>query len=488
MTPSNPSEVAELRRRAEARLSEMQKTQHSQAEAQRMTHDAHRLVQELQIHQFELEIQNEQLEQARAETQEALERYTDLYDFAPAGYFSLDRDGTIRQANLTISELFGVDRSRLVNRRFGLFVAENSRAIFHAFAEKVFASQSRETCEAMLLREGKPSFYARIEARRSDDGQECRAVVVDITERKEAEEEIRRLNKELGHKVARRTTQLKEANIELQNATEANLTERRGAERALSDKNFELQNAAEAKDRFLATMSHELRTPLNHVIGFTELLVDGKLGTLNPKQSEYLETVLDSGNHLLKLINDVLEVAKVKAGKSKLKLERFSLRAAIEEVCGMVQPLAEKKSIQVDLEVAPELGEITLDQREFKQALYNLLSNAAKFSGECARVKILAAPHDEHHFKVSVRDTGIGINSEDLPRLFRPFEQLESGTRRRYEGLGLGLILTQKMVELQGGTIGVESEIGQGSCFTVVMPLVLAEAEQPGHLEKDAPN
>src|ERR1700693_1336241 len=156
----------------------MQKTQHSQAEAQRTMHDAHRLVQELQIHQFELEIQNEQLEQARAETQEALERYTDLYDFAPAGYFSLDRDGTIRQANLTSSELFGVDRSRLVNRRFGLFVAENSRAIFHAFAEKVFASQSRETCEAMLLREGKPSFYTRIEARSSNDGQECRAVVV----------------------------------------------------------------------------------------------------------------------------------------------------------------------------------------------------------------------------------------------------------------------------------------------------------------------
>ena len=144
------------------------------------------------------------------------------------------------------------------------------------------------------------------------------------------------------------------------------MTERSGAKRALSDKNIELQNATEAKGRFLATMSHELRTPLNHVIGFTELLVDGKLGTLNPKQLEYLETVLDSGNHLLQLINDVLEVAKVKAGKSKLNPERFSLRRAIEEVCGMVKPIAEKRSIQVDLDVTPELGEITLDRREFK--------------------------------------------------------------------------------------------------------------------------
>ena len=135
-------------------------------------------------------MQNEQLEQARAETEAALELYTDLYEFAPSGYFTLDRDGTIRQVNLTGSGLLGVDRSRLVNRRFGLFVAENSRAVFRAFVAKVFASQSRETCEAMLLREGKPPFYARIEARISDNGQECRAVVVDITERKRSEEKI----------------------------------------------------------------------------------------------------------------------------------------------------------------------------------------------------------------------------------------------------------------------------------------------------------
>ena len=128
-----------------------------------------------------------------------------------------------------------------------------------------------------------------------------------------------------------------------------------------------------------------------------------------------------------------------------------------------------------DLDVAPELGEITLARREFKQALYNLLSNAVKFSDDGARVKILAAPHDEHCFKVAIRDTGIGIKSEDIPRLFQPFEQLTSGTTGRYDGMGLGLILTQKIVELQGGNIGVESDFGQGSCFTIVPPLVLAE-------------
>jgi PAS domain S-box-containing protein len=190
MTPSNPLDAVELRRRAEARLTEKQKSQRSQAEAERTAHDTQRLVQELQIHQIELEMQNEQLEQARGETEAALERYTDLYEFAPSGYFTLDRDGTIRQANLTGAGLLGVDRSRLMNRRFGLFVAENSRPAFEAFAAKVFASQSRETCEVMLFREGTAPFYARIEARVCDNGHECRAVMVDITERKRSEEKI----------------------------------------------------------------------------------------------------------------------------------------------------------------------------------------------------------------------------------------------------------------------------------------------------------
>jgi two-component system, cell cycle sensor histidine kinase and response regulator CckA len=190
MTSSNPSEAAELRRRAEARLREKQRTQRSHDGEQRTALDMQRLVQELQIHQIELEMQNEQLEQARAETEMALERYTDLYEFAPSGYFTLDREGTIRQANLTGSALLGVDRSRLMNRRFGLFVAEKSRAVFRTFAAKVFASQLRETCEVMLLREGKPPFYARVEARSSENGQECRVVVVDITERRRSEEKI----------------------------------------------------------------------------------------------------------------------------------------------------------------------------------------------------------------------------------------------------------------------------------------------------------
>jgi len=255
------------------------------------------------------------------------------------------------------------------------------------------------------------------------------------------------------------------------------ITERKRIEQALHEKNIELQNAAESKNRFLANMSHELRTPLNGIIGFAEFLADGKPGQLNPKQKEYLDDILSSGRHLLQLINDVLDLAKVEANKMDLHPEKFSLAKAIEGVCAVAKPIAQNKAIEIGIEVAPELGDVVLDQQKFKQVLYNLVSNAIKFTDDGGQVEVRATPHDERLFKLTVRDTGIGIRAEDLSRLFTEFEQLESGTSRRYEGTGLGLALTRKIVELQGGTIGVESEVGRGSTFSVILPREGGEAK-----------
>jgi protein-histidine pros-kinase len=255
------------------------------------------------------------------------------------------------------------------------------------------------------------------------------------------------------------------------------ITDRKLTEQTLRDKNSELERANKAKDSFLASMSHELRTPLNGIIGFAEFLSDGKPGPVNPKQKEYLEDILNSGQHLLHLINDILDIVKIQAGKLELNPEIFRLDDVIQEVRAGVRPISQNKHIQVQIEVSQGLDAVRLDKQRVTQILYNLLSNALKFTDEAGKVGITATLEGTVHFRLSVRDSGIGIKPEDIERLFREFEQLEAGTDRRFGGTGLGLALTRKIVEMQGGTIHVESEVGKGSTFTVILPLVYREAE-----------
>jgi len=249
------------------------------------------------------------------------------------------------------------------------------------------------------------------------------------------------------------------------------VTGQKETERILQEKNRELERANKAKDSFLASMSHELRTPLNGIIGFAEFLADGKPGAINAKQKEYLEDILTSGRHLLHLINDILDIVKIQAGKLELNPETFRLLDGIQEVCAGVRPISQNKSIRVSVHIDAGLGSVYLDAQRFKQILYNLLSNALKFTDDGGDIEISAKPDQSDQFRLAVRDTGIGIKAEDLRRLFTEFEQLDSGTARRFGGTGLGLALTRKIVEMQGGTIGVESEVGTGSLFTVVLPL-----------------
>jgi len=244
-------------------------------------------------------------------------------------------------------------------------------------------------------------------------------------------------------------------------------------------KRFEesLRKANEMKSQFLANMSHELRTPLNGIIGFTEFLVDERPGPLNAKQKEYLIDVHNSAMHLLQLINDVLDLAKVEAGRIDLYPETFRLEKAIEEVLAVVKSIAQKKGVTVTSSVAAEVDSVTLDPQKFKQICYNLLANAVKFTEAGGSVQITVLARDGGRFETRVSDTGIGIRKEDMLRLFREFEQLESGSGRRFEGTGLGLALTKRLIEFQGGTISVESEFGKGSTFSAIMPRIIAEVK-----------
>lgn len=675
-----------------------------------------RLIHKLQVHQIELEKQNEELQQANREIEKGLEQYTDLYDSALAGYFTLGRDGAIRRVNLTGAGLLEMSRSRMVDRPFELFVSKDSRPDFNAFLEKAFACQAKAFCEVTLLREGHPPFWAHLEGRTSEDAQSCRVTVVDITERKKAEEEtklsatlihslsryandfiilldedfhflevneraidfygytrdeligmhatqlrppdtkeeffqqiklaqvtgkalyetvhqrkdgsvfpveislhaIENDGKRFYQAVIRDITERKQAEIALKDkmedlrrlatvvsdsndavilhdfegkilawnrgaketygytetealgknvreivvdadreaaltliqrikqgdivksfelrrvtkdgrilnvwltttlltdergkavaiaTTERDITERKRAEEEVRELNTTLEqrvtertaelvvakDRAEEADRlkstFLATMSHELRTPLNSIIGFTGIILQELAGPLNAEQRKQLEMVRDSGRHLLALINDVLDISKIEAGQLEVRSKPFDLRASIENVAGIVHPLAVKKGLDLQVELAPDIGTFVSDARRVEQVLLNLLNNAIKFTergkvtltaeiapGALSAPNSLPAPQNPATrqagvLRISVADTGIGIKPEDFTKLFLPFRQIDSGLTRQHEGTGLGLAICRRLADLLGGEIHATSEWGKGSVFTFTLPM-----------------
>ncbi len=243
--------------------------------------------------------------------------------------------------------------------------------------------------------------------------------------------------------------------------------------RELQETSRAVREASRLKSEFLANMSHELRTPLNAINGFSEYLLDQHAGPLNTKQSECLQHVLSGGRHLLRLVSDVLDLAKVEAGKLELYPEECALCSVLDDVCAVTSGLAKEKHIAVETRCDPKLGRVTIDVQKFKQVLFNLLSNAVKFTGEGGHVYVAAYALDAQRFEVQVRDTGIGISREDVPKLFQQFQQLDGSPSRRHEGTGLGLALARRLVECQGGKIGVHSQLGEGSTFFFELPRVL---------------
>jgi two-component system cell cycle sensor histidine kinase PleC len=246
--------------------------------------------------------------------------------------------------------------------------------------------------------------------------------------------------------------------------------------REIEDKGTALEAANRHKSEFLATMSHELRTPLNAIIGFSEVLRERLFGDLNAKQAEYVSDIHASGEHLLSLINDILDLSKVEAGRMELDIARFSVPQALENALILIRERAMRRGVKLDLTVEAGIGEIAGDERKFKQIMLNLLSNAVKFTPEGGRVAVHAA-RSSAELRIAVSDTGAGISAEDQRVLFEAFQQVGKDSARKAEGTGLGLALTRKFVELHGGAIRVESEPGKGSCFSFSLPAGSADAD-----------
>jgi signal transduction histidine kinase len=269
-----------------------------------------------------------------------------------------------------------------------------------------------------------------------------------------------------------------------QTALETNYQRQREALalREIEAKNLQLEEASRMKSEFLANISHELRTPLNAIIGFSEVLKDGLLGDLLTQQQDYVTDIFNSGSHLLSLINDILDLSKVEAGKMELTLEPLALAPLLQTVLQVLRDKAAAHHIALSLELAPDLqvqGDIWLDERKTKQILFNLLSNGVKFTPDGGAVLMLArcvlgaavaGARWDQYLEISVRDTGIGISEQDKTRLFQPFIQIDSTLARGYEGTGLGLVMVRRLAELQGGSVALHSVQGQGSTFTVWLP------------------
>jgi PAS domain S-box-containing protein len=238
----------------------------------------------------------------------------------------------------------------------------------------------------------------------------------------------------------------------------------------LEAQNHRIREAARLKSEFVANMSHELRTPLNSIVGFAELIADARFGPLPPKYQDFARIMNSSAQHLLQLINDILDLAKIESGRVDFQPAPVDLSELVHEATGIINGLAVKRKIHLTVDVDPALGPVRLDPMRLKQILYNYLSNAIKFTGEGGHVTLRVRAEDDDRFRIEVEDDGVGIKAEDEHRLFIEFQQLDASTAKKFPGSGLGLALTKRLVEAQGGTVGVRTVFGSGSTFIATLP------------------
>jgi PAS domain S-box-containing protein len=375
------------------------------------------------------------------ERRKAEERFRGLLESAPDAMFIVGKDGRIALMNAQAENLFGYARQELLTMSIEQLIPARFQGRHPAHRDGYFSSPRPRAMGAGLdlyaTRKDGSEFPAEISLSplETPEGTFVTAAVRDISEQKlRREEEVRRKSLEL------------------------------------EEENRRMQEANRLKSEFLANMSHELRTPLNAIIGFAELMFKGKVGPVAEPHKEYLGDILNSSRHLLQLINDVLDLAKVESGKMEFRPEPVDLGRIVAEVRDILRGLASAKRIRVETDVDASVASAVLDPSKLKQVLYNYLSNALKFTPDDGRVVIRVAREAEQTVRIAVEDSGIGIRPQDTHRLFVEFQQLDAGTAKKYPGTGLGLALTKRIAEAQGGSVGVRSELGRGSTFWVVLP------------------
>jgi PAS domain S-box-containing protein len=391
------------------------------------------------------------LQTQSAALRESEMKFRSVAQSASDAIISADEHGKIIAWNKGAHTIFGYDEEEILGQSLTVLMPEQYQGSHQRGLERLRAGGKGhilgKTIELVGVRKDQTEFPLELSLAmwKIGAGTFYTGIIRDITDRKRAEQALQALAVSLEEKVKARTAELEIARDQALVATKQ-------------------------KSEFLASMSHELRTPLNAVIGFSEVLSEKMFGDLNSKQEEYILDILSSGRHLLSLINDILDISKVEAGRMELELSTFDVSALLESTLALVRERANRSGIHLTIEIDSECGQFTADERKVKQVVLNLLSNAVKFTSRGGQVSLKASLID-NAMNISVTDTGVGIAPEDQQKVFEEFYQVGSDYSRKREGTGLGLALAKRYIELHGGHIQVTSAVGHGSTFTFSLPM-----------------
>ncbi len=417
------SKTTALRRKAEVQL----KQKNIGKPAPKAEADTLKLLHELEVHQIELEMQNEELRQAVDKAEIATEKFIELYEFAPVGYFTLSHDGTMTEMNLRGAWMLGKDRSTLANRNFRSFISVETRSVFNNFLQTVIDTQLKQTCDVSLTTRADPSIFVHLEGIDTGDHQRCLITAINITELMEAEKNQEQLNRQLN--------QL--------NAT---------------------------KDKLFSIIGHDLKGPITSILMFFKLFSEDLRHNKIEKFEDHILQITSDTEQALILLDNLLAWARTQTGQLNFKPEKIALHPAIKQIVELLNSSAKVKNISIKHE-HPDHTMIYADQNMLKTILRNLISNGIKFTNPGGKVAIYTNT-DRKQVEITIEDNGIGMDDETRNKLFRlDANMIKFGTANE-PGSGLGLILCKELVEIHGGTLRIESAPGQGSKihFTLQKP------------------